>query len=66
MLSSRVWSVGPVISKPSDTIVNEGPILTAGFPLLPLWLLLCECLDDALKKGQWGGEAAYLGLCFLT
>lgn len=65
MLSSRVRSAGPVISKPSNTIVNEGPILTTGFPqLLPLWLLLRGCLDEALERGQWkaerGGEAGLL------
>jgi len=71
MLPPRVRSVCPVVSKPSNTVVNEGLILTTGFPqLVPLWLSLRGCLNDARKRGQWkakrGGKAAYLGLCSLT
>lgn len=35
MLTSRVQSVCPITSKPSDASAKEGPMLPAGFPNLP-------------------------------
>lgn len=68
MLPPGVGSAHPVISKPSNTLVSESLILTTGFPAtFPIlvrsaWVLRW-CTDD--RTAESGGEAAYLGLCFL-